>query len=419
MIEVYWLTFIAIINTAFFSIIKIRNLKKQNQEKQNKINELNIQAHQSSQEIIEKNKQIAIYDLENNILKEEKYINQDLKQQNIQLHMKVTELEAEKKSLIEREKTIHTSCENIANKIIHSKTNEFTKMAQKDIFSALNPLKDQIHNFQKLVTNSAKDSFNLKNEVKALEQSNKELSNALKGNNKIIGNWGETILQRILELSGLKKGIDYVSQVGQESRPDYIIKLPENKQLVIDVKTTFKSYEDYINANSEEDRKKHANSLAKSIKTSIKNLASKEYLSINQINSLDFIIMFMPIDNAFSIVMQQDSDMYRFAWDNGIIITCPSSILAILSVIKLMWRVKNQELHAEEIAEKGGKIYDKIANFITYMDKLESSLSSALNKFTDAKKALYGKDSVLKNAEKLKEMGVKNKKSISWETEDD
>ena len=129
--------------------------------------------------------------------------------------------------------------------------------------------------------------------------------------------------------------------------------------------------------------------------------------------------MFMPIDNAFSIVMQQDSDMYRFAWDNGIIITCPSSILAILSVIKLMWRVKNQELHAEEIAEKGGKIYDKIANFITYMDKLESSLSSALNKFTDAKKALYGKDSVLKNAEKLKEMGVKNKKSISWETEDD
>ena len=338
-------------------------------------------------------------------------------QENINLKIEIARLETKYDTSTKNEKIMQTSYENLANRILASKVNEFSKLAQKDISSTLLPLKQQITNFHNTIINSAKDCFSLKNEVKNLSETSKELSKALNGNNKILGNWGETILQRILEISGLKKGIDYITQSGQDSRPDYVIQLPEERQLVIDVKTHFKSYENYINSDSEIERKKHVNELIKSVRNSIKNLSSKNYHSINKISSLDFIIMFLPIDNAFSLVMEYDIEMYQFAWDHGIIITCPSSILAILRIIKIMWKVEKQALHSQEIAEQGGKIHDKLVGFISYMDKIDSSLQSACNRYSDAKKVLLGRDNLIKNAEKLKEMGVNNKKALQWNYE--
>lgn len=320
--------------------------------------------------------------------------------------------------------------ENLANKIFEEKSAKFTEQNKEKISEILNPLKEKISEFEKKVEQTNKESIDrlssLREQLLSLKELNnqmsqeaKNLTEALKGQTKTQGNWGEFILESILEKSGLVKGREYVVQeslvteTGKRFQPDVIVNLPENKSIVIDSKVSLIAYERYVSSEDENEKEKALRDHIISIRSHLKSLSSKNYQSLYQLNSLDFVLMFMPIEPAFALAVQQDASLFNEAFEKNIVIVSPSTLLATLRTIASIWRQENQNKNALEIARQAGALYDKFVNFYNDLLDVGKKLDSAKDSYEEAMKKIHdGRGNLIAGVEKIKQLGAKASKSL-------
>ncbi|BDQ03117.1 DNA recombination protein RmuC [Ignavibacterium sp.] len=320
--------------------------------------------------------------------------------------------------------------ENLANKIFEEKSAKFTEQNKEKISEILNPLKEKISEFEKKVEQTNKESidrlsslreqlYSLKELNNQMTQEAKNLTEALKGQTKTQGNWGEFILESILEKSGLVKGREYVvqeslvSEAGKRYQPDVIVNLPENKSIVIDSKVSLIAYERYVSSENENEKEKALREHIISIRSHLKSLSSKNYQSLYQLNSLDFVLMFMPIEPAFALAVQQDASLFNDAFEMNIVIVSPSTLLATLRTIASIWRQENQNRNALEIARQAGALYDKFVNFYNDLLDVGKKLDSAKDSYEEAMKKIHdGRGNLIAGVEKMKQLGAKASKSL-------
>jgi len=339
-------------------------------------------------------------------------------------------LDTQKAEIAEIQKKFTTEFENLANRILKQNTLDFTATNQKNISDILNPLKEKLSTFEKQVDetykNSLRDQTDLKAELKKLQDLNiniseeaRNLTKALKGDTKKQGNWGEIVLERVLERSGLVKGEEYETQFtarndhGELIRPDVIVKLPDNKHLIIDSKVSLVAYEQYINADTSEEKDRFAKLHVESIKTHIRGLSEKSYSHTSALNSPDFVLMFLPIESSFSMAIQQDIELFNFAWDRKVVMVSPSTLLATLRTIESIWKHEKQTQNAIEIASEGGKLYDKFAGLVEDLKRLGNQIDTVQKTFQEANKKLHtGSGNLIGKVEKLRQLGAKNTKNL-------
>lgn len=318
----------------------------------------------------------------------------------------------------------------IANKILKQNSEDFSQTHQKELALLLNPLKEKIQGFEKKVEekfqHNRDEQISLKEQIKQLTELNGELNEqaqnltkALKADTKKQGNWGEVILSRILERSGLTKDAEYELQYSTTNednkrlQPDVLIHLPEEKHLIIDAKVSLVAYERFVNEDEEQLREKHLKAHTNSVKAHIKGLSEKNYQNAAKINSPDFVLLFMPIEPAFSLAMQHDNDLYAYAWDKKVVIVSPSTLLATLRTIASIWQQEKQTRNALEIAQKAGRLYDKFVGFVDDLFKIERGLISAQSAYDDAiNKLKTGKGNIVSRLEHLRELGAESSKKI-------
>ncbi len=360
--------------------------------------------------------------------------NQRLQNQNATLQTEARHLEEKlaegKKELEQLQERFKTEFQNLANAILKQNTKEFTESSQKQMSDILNPLKEKIVDFERKVEETYQkgkiDQTVLKEELKRLQELNKQLgeeagnlTKALKSDSKKQGNWGEVVLERILERSGLIKDEQYFLQYtaegenGKVYRPDVVIKLPEDKHLVIDSKVSLTAFQEYIAA--EEDNKKEAalKQHILSIKNHIKELKDKNYDQLKGLNTPDFVLMFLPVEPAFAVAVQTELDLFNDAFEKGIIIVSPTTLLATLRTVASIWRHERQTQNALEIASQGASLYDKFVGFMEDLEKIGNNLNKAQESYNEAQKKLAsGRGNLVRQVEKLKQLGIKTSKSI-------
>ena len=339
----------------------------------------------------------------------------------------------QKKEFEELNKRFNTEFENLANKILDEKSKKFTDQNKENIELILNPLRERIKDFEKKVDekydNEQKERASLKGEIKTLHELNKQISQeahnlttALKGDSKKQGNWGELILERILESSGLVKGQEYTTQdvtyneEGDRLFPDVVIQLPDEKQIIIDSKVSLVAYERFVNAEDEEEQTRWLKTHVTSVKTHIKGLSDKNYHTSKGMNSPEFVLMFMPIESSFSASIRADDELFNFAWDKRIVIVSPSTLLATLRTVSSIWKQDRQTKNAIEIAQKSGDMYNKFVGFVEDMQKIGTRLNSTQTAYNDGMKKLSeGTGNLVRRAEELRKMGAKSTKQLPSE----
>ena len=322
---------------------------------------------------------------------------------------------------------------NLASDILEDKSKRFTRSNEENIAQILKPLQEKIQHFEKRVEETydreSKERFSLAREIKNLQELNTRISedainltNALKGDNKAQGTWGEMILESILDRSGLVKGREYEVQVsmkaadGSRGQPDVIVHMPESKDLVIDAKVSLKAYEAYC---SEDDADKKADFLKQhiqSIRNHVKVLAAKDYQHLGSLNSLDFILLFMPIEAAFSAAAQTDTELFINAFEKNIIIVGPSTLLTTLRTVQNLWRMAQQNKNALEIANRAGALYDKFVSFVDDLEEVGGKLDAAQRSYDRAHNKLQsGRGNLISRTENLKKLGAKATKQQNKE----
>lgn len=327
-------------------------------------------------------------------------------------------------------KDFQTEFQNIANKLLDEKSQKFIETNRTNLDVLLNPLKENIKAFEekvdKVYNMEAAERNTLKGVITQLMELNKLISNeaqnltkALKGDNKKQGNWGELILEKVLERSGLVRDREYRLQAsitgldGTRLQPDAIIDLPDDKHLVIDSKVSLIAYERLVNAETEEERKLYSKAHVESIRAHVNNLSSKNYHDLYQINSPDFVLLFVPIESSFSFAVQLDAELFGDAWDKRVVIVSPSTLLATLRTIASIWKQERQNRNVLEIARLSGVMYDKFVGFVADMEGIgknikqsQAAYDSALSKLTE------GNGNLTVTAEKIKKLGAKANKQI-------
>jgi len=363
--------------------------------------------------------------------------NTHLREQVVRLQSELgneREKSAEKLSLLEGARDQMTlQFKQLASDILEDKSKRFTRSNEENIAQILKPLQEKIQHFEKRVEETydreSKERFSLAREIKNLQELNARISedainltNALKGDNKAQGTWGEMILESILEKSGLVKGREYEVQVsmkssdGSRSQPDVVVHMPESKDMVIDAKVSLKAYEAYC---SEDDEDKTAELLKQhiqSIRTHVKLLAAKDYQHLESLNSLDFILLFMPIEAAFSIAAQHDNELFISAFEKNIIIVGPSTLLTTLRTVQNLWRMAQQNQNALEIANRAGALYDKFVGFVDDLQDVGGKLDAAQRSYDRAHNKLQtGRGNLISRTENLKKLGAKATKQHAKE----
>jgi DNA recombination protein RmuC len=346
---------------------------------------------------------------------------------NENLRTRLTEQAKELESVHERMKI---EFENLSNRILDEKSKKFTEQNKNNLDIILNPLKEKIKDFEKKVDESYKaesaERNSLKGEIKSLVELNKQISDeannlarALKGDTKKQGNWGEIILERILERSGLMRGSEYelqystVTDDGRRVQPDVVVFLPDNKHIVIDAKVSLIAYEAMCNAESDDDKARYLKEHLLSVRNHIKFLSDKNYLSAQGLTTLDFILIFMPIEPSFSIAVQEDTELFNYAWERKIVLVSPSTLLATLKTIGAIWKQEKQTRNALEIAKVGGALYDKFSNFLKDMLTIGEKIRSAQTSHEEAlKKLSSGPGNIIRRIEEMKKLGAKTSKDI-------
>lgn len=380
------------------------------------------------QELRKKNGELEI---ENNKLSETKSIlNSDLAVLNVRYEELQKKLIEHDKELQKLQDKFSSDFKLIANSILEKNTESFSKTHQEKLKEILLPLKDKIQSFEenieKKYIDDTKERSGLKQEIKQLMEMSQSmnieaqnLTKALKGSNKKQGNWGEIILENLLESSGLSKGIEYKLQFSiandnqQRSVPDAVIHLPGNKHVIIDSKVSLIAYERFCNA--EEDRMQtHLQEHIASVKGHIKSLSNKNYQTAKNLNSPDFVLMFMPIESSFSIAVKTDQELFSYAWNKNVVLSSPSTLLATLRTIASVWKYEKQTNNAMQIAEEAGKMYDKFKNFVGDMYQVDKNMRSAQESFDKAfNKLSSGRGNLVSKAEKLRDLGIKTSKNLS------
>jgi DNA recombination protein RmuC len=271
-----------------------------------------------------------------------------------------------------------------------------------------------------------RDKISLREEVKKLYELNNRISaeannltRALKGDTKKQGDWGEVILETVLERSGLTKDREYRKQVittnacGDTIKPDYLVMLPDKRHIIIDSKVSLVAYENFVNCDDDGLRPKYLKAHLDSMKTHVKALSEKNYFSSLEFNTPDFVLMFVPIESSFSVALQADQELFNFAWERRIVIVSPTTLLATMRTVASMWKMDKQSQHAFQIAEESGKLYDKFKLFMDDMVKVGNQLNSTRGTYEEAmKKLVTGRGNLVSQAEKLREMGAKNTRRI-------
>ncbi|HBL76076.1 MAG: DNA polymerase V [Bacteroidetes bacterium GWF2_42_66] len=339
-------------------------------------------------------------------------------------------LQTQKQEMEELQKKFTTEFENVANRILKKNSAEFTETNQKNINDILSPLKEKIQLFEKKVEETyekgLKDQTDLKAELKKLQDLNLKISDdannltkALKGDVKKQGNWGEVILERILERSGLMEGREYekqesvISEDSKRFQPDIVIHLPENKHIIVDSKVSLVAYERLVNATDEDRRQVYVKEHLLSLKTHIRGLSEKHYQNSPNFNSPDFVLLFIPIESSFSIAIQEDQELFSYAWDNKVVIVSPSTLLATLRTIASIWQQENQTRNALEIARQGGALYDKFVGFVDDLETIGKNLDTTRKNYDSAYNKLKdGRGNLIRSAEKLRELGAKTSKEL-------
>lgn len=321
--------------------------------------------------------------------------------------------------------------ENVATKILKINSAEFNEVSEKKIGTILNPLKEKIESFEKQVNETyikgLKDQSDLHSEIKKIADLSQKMSieannltHALKGDTKKQGNWGELILEKVLERSGLTKGVEFDTQVnsrgmeGEILKPDVIVFLPENKHIVIDSKVSLLSYEEFINSDQPDEKEKHLKSHVQSLRAHIKGLGEKNYSMITGLDTPDFVLLFLPIESAFGIALQADTELFSFAWEKKIVLVSPTTLLATLKTVEAIWKHEKQTKNALEIARQSGALYDKFEGFLKDLEKIGNGIQVLDKTYQDAHKKLStGHGNLISHVEKLKKLGAKTTKSIS------
>ncbi len=362
-------------------------------------------------------------------LKEKNEENRGLSSELGMLNMEHIRVVEKLNNLQHNTKQLKIEFENIAEEILEKKSQKMLSDNQNSLTNILHPFKENLKEFNQKIENYYKEEsnerFSLTKEIEKLNSINRQISqdavnltNALKGDNKVQGDWGEYILERVLESSGLKKGREYDVQKefkdeqGNRLRPDVIVHLPDEKDIIIDSKLSLNAYEKYHTSPDEfkdEYLQKHLNS----INTHIKQLSSKRYESIKNIKTLDFVLMFIPIEAAFLLAVHYDQSLYERAYSQNIILVSPSTLLAVLRTIQNNWRHEYQNKNAQIIAKKAGDMHDKFVSFVDELQLVEIALQKAQNSYTGAfKKLSSGKGNLISRSKQLKELdGVYYKKS--------
>lgn len=332
--------------------------------------------------------------------------------------------------LKDAEKQLQVQFENLANKIFEEKSEKFSQANATGINQLISPLKQQLDDFKKQINHQyvteGQERAALKNEITSLKQLNLQitqeaaaLTNALKGDNKQQGNWGEVVLARILDESGLREGHEYEvqKQLNNESgkiyRPDVVVHLPNNKDVIIDSKVSLIAHEKLVNASTEELRQKALKEHIASVKGHIKGLSKKDYQDLSGVNTLDYVLLFLPIESAFANVVQAEPEIMKLAMDNQIMLVSPTNLLVALRTINNLWQYEYQNQNANKIADRARKMYEKFAGFVDDLQKigkqinsLETSYQSAMNKLSS------GRGNLLSQVESFKELGITPNKSI-------
>jgi len=401
--EVIGLVVLIIILVSFMVFKFISSLKKDKQDLQAEVEELRLN---------------YIYERDKVIKAEEKLIAQRDKQ--VQQESYINELQQRFK----------LEFENIASRILEDKSARFTAQNRLNLDMIINPLKENIKAFEEKVDRVYKSESDERNVLKGvisqlMDQSKMiseeagNLTRALKGDSKKQGNWGEVILERILERSGLVKDREYRLQAslvhadGNRFQPDVILDLPDDKHVIIDAKVSLIAYERLLSAETEQDKDVFLKQHILSVKTHIQGLSVKNYQDLYQINSPDFVLLFMPIESSFGIAVQQDAELFNFAWDRKVVIVSPSTLLATLRTIASIWKQERQNRNVLEIARLSGSMYDKFVGFLSDMESIGKNIKQSQDAYDKAlNKLSTGAGNLSNTSEKIKKLGAKATKQI-------
>lgn len=347
--------------------------------------------------------------------------------QNENLIEKLNEQKAEIEKIQE---AFRNEFKNLANEILEDKSKKFTDHNKELVQNLLNPLEKNIAEFQKRVneihTADTANRASLIEQIKNLSELNKQMSHdadnltrALKGDSKTQGTWGEFILESVLEKSGLVKGEQYKvqeslrSEDGRRFQPDVIVYLPDSKNIIVDSKVSLVAYEKYVSSDNDNERTTHLKDHIRSISTHIKGLSEKKYQNLYDLNTPDFVLMFIPIEPAFALAVQSDPNLFYDAFERNIVIVSPSTLLATLRTIESIWRQENQNKNAIEIARQSGALYDKFVGFVEDLLAIGKRIDSTKESYSSAMKKLYeGNGNIVKRVENLKELGAKATKTL-------
>jgi DNA recombination protein RmuC len=340
-------------------------------------------------------------------------------------------LETQKLEMEQIQQKLTTEFKNIANDILEDKSKRFTEQNQKNIFEILNPLSDKIKDFEKKVEQTydkeSRDRISLYTEIKYLKELNQKMSeeannltNALKGQSKTQGNWGEVILENILEKSGLRKGQEYsiqermTDEEGRIFQPDVIINLPEDKHVIVDSKVSLTAYERFCSAEDPNEKESALKEHILSIKKHIKELSQKNYPNLYDMKSLDFILMFIPIEPAFNVAVQNDIGLFNEAFEKNIVIVSISTLLATLRTIANIWRQEKQTTNVLQIAKQAGDLYDKFVSLVDDLIEVGKKLEMTKKSYDETMNKLHkGSGNLVKRAENIRNLGIKTTKSLS------
>ncbi len=322
--------------------------------------------------------------------------------------------------------------ENLANKVLEEKSVKFTEQNRENIKQILTPLQDKIKTFEDKVDKTHKESIDyhaaLRQQIIGLKELNEQMSKealnltrALKGDSKTQGNWGELILERVLEKSGLEKDREYVLEKSFNTddenktrlRPDVIINLPDGKKMIVDSKVSLTAYEQYVNSEDESIKSQFLKDHINSLNRHVTQLSDKKYEDIYEIESPDFVLLFVPVEPAFAVAINNDNQLYNKAFEKNIVIVTPSTLLATLRTIDSMWQNEKQRNNAVEIARQAGALYDKFEGFVIDLTKVGKKMDEAKSEYKGAmNKLVEGRGNLITSVEKIKKLGAKAKKSL-------
>ena len=388
-----------------------------------------------SKELYESEKQRLVKEEAETKVKEEQIGNlkADVSSKNTLIETLQLKLADEGKRLEEQQKQMQIQFENMANAILEKKSEKFSEQNQKNIDQILKPLGEKIKSFEESVENKyVKDQESragLAKQITLLQEANLKISqdainltNALKGDSKAQGDWGELQLEVLLEKSGLSKDIHFRTQNsekdedGREKRPDCIIDLPDHKNLIIDSKVSLKAYEQFINAPDDTEKNIFLKKHLESLKNHIRDLASKDYPKLYSINAPDYVLMFVPIEPALISALQEDTEIFNLALSKNIILVSTSTLMATMRTVSFIWQQENQKKNVLEIARQSGALYEKFCGFVTDLESVGKAIENASKKYEAAQSKLHsGRGNLVNSVEKIKKLGAKTNKSISQE----